>query len=128
MARGKKGRKSASVIQPTPKPQNTKKVETPSTPRRKFAFWEYLVVCLFFIVFCYVQKYFALIMLVGWDNTLTIIKQGAEDVHIGIGHIEKLSLDFFFDTLWKGFIIVSILVWLHDLFYRDVEAKEREMV
>jgi hypothetical protein len=63
------------------------------------------------VVFCYIQKYVAIYLLqAGVIQTLQ--------------DIEKEALDFFFDTMWKGFIVVAILVALHDFFYRGEEEEE----
>ncbi len=107
MVRGKKGRKSVANNQETQvsRDSNTQKPKNGSIQR--FSFWEYLLVCIFFIAFCYLQKFIAFKMLRGTE-------------------VESMSLNFFFDTLWKGFVIVALLVWLHDYFYRDVEEEEED--
>ncbi len=104
MVRGKKGRKSVANVQEIQEPRDTNNIKSNSNSRRRFAFWEYLLVCIFFVVFCYIQKFVAVKLLHGTE-------------------LERMSLDFFFDTLWKGFVIVAFLVWLHDYFYRDVEEE-----
>jgi len=101
MARGKKGSKLATDVL-IPEEARPKPVRETAMPKSRYTILDYIVVCVFFIGFCYLQKYVALWMM---DKDT----------------IEKWSLDFFFDTLWKGFVIVAILVGLHDFFYRDVE-------
>ncbi|MEW6236151.1 MAG: hypothetical protein AB1656_12255 [Candidatus Omnitrophota bacterium] len=102
MARGKKGRKLATNVQIPEETLATKTVGETAMRKSRYTILDYIIVCVFFIGFCYLQKYVALHMM---DNDT----------------IEKWSLDFFFDTLWKGFVIVAILVGLHDFLYRDVE-------
>ncbi|RJP26307.1 MAG: hypothetical protein C4527_15630 [Candidatus Omnitrophota bacterium] len=102
MVRGKKGRKSVTNVQDMQDSRAADSPEKNTGRRQRFAFWEYVLVCIFFILFCYLQKYVAFKIL-----------RGAE--------LEELALNFFFDTLWKGFVIVALLVWLHDFFYKDVE-------
>ncbi len=109
MARGKKGRKTAANAQTLTEPRS---VDTAaelmvSRSRKRFSILDYLLVCIFFIVFCYLQKYVAMYFLGVQQNSL-----------------EGNALNFFFDTLWKGFIIVTILVGLHDFFYQDVEEED----
>ena len=104
MARGKKGRKSAATAPASAEPRRAESRETPPRGERRFTLLDYVVVCVFFIAFCYLQKFVALKVLHGSE-------------------VEKLSLNFFFDTMWKGFVIVAFLVWLHDYFYRDVEEE-----
>jgi len=38
--------------------------------------------------------------------------------------LEELSLNFFFGTMWKGFILVALLALLHDFFYQDSEEED----
>lgn len=111
MARGKKGRKTAAHAQALTEPRSTDTPieESASGSRKRFTILDYLVVCIFFIAFCYLQKYVALYLL---------------DVLDSKSSLERAALDFFFDTLWKGFIIIAILVGLHDFFYKDVEEED----
>lgn len=107
MARGKKGRKSGVGAIESIEQLSQPIGERISHPKSRFAGWEYVLVCIFFIGFCYLQKFVAIKLLNG-------------------SAVEKLALDFFFDTLWKGFVIVAFLVWLHDFFYPAVEDVEEE--
>ncbi|MFB3787537.1 MAG: hypothetical protein ACE15F_14335 [bacterium] len=109
MARGKKSRKPELHAQALTELQPSDVKEHPSEARTRFTIYEYIAVCLFFIAFCYVQKYVALY----WLGALAEEKS-----------LEKLSLSFFFDTLWKGFVLVALLAWLHDYFYRDVAEED----
>lgn len=102
MARGKKGRKTAATAQINKEAQSIKPEKKPEKRTNRFYIWDYIVVCVFFILFCYLQKYVALKLL-------------------GEEQIVKWSLNFFFDTLWKGFVIVAVLVGLHDFLYQDTE-------
>ena len=109
MVRGKKGRKTAAHAPALTEPRSADTLieETASGSRKRFTILDYLLVCVFFIVFCYLQKYVAMYFLGVQQNSL-----------------EGNALDFFFDTLWKGFIIVAILVGLHDFLYKDVEEED----
>lgn len=109
MARGKKSRKPELHAQALTELQPPDVKELTSETPTRFTFLDYLAVCVFFIAFCYLQKYVALY----WLGALTEEKS-----------LEKLSLSFFFDTLWKGFILVALLAWLHDYFYRDVTEED----
>lgn len=105
MARGKKSRKSDTIVSSSVETNSGNVVEkTGDATARRFHWYDYIVVAVFFVVFMYIQKYFTLWFIGGDELTL-----------------EKHALDFFFDTLWKGFLIVAALVWLHDYFYRDPE-------
>lgn len=106
MARGKKGRASVVTTQAPVETQRTESVRKEPRVRGRFSILDYVFVCIFFIAFCYLQKYVAIKFLAGPEM------------------LEKMSLDFFFDTLWKGFIIIVILVGLHDFFYQSVEEEE----
>ncbi len=77
--------------------------------KHNFSFLDYAIVCVFFIAFCYLQKFVALT----WF--------GVESVEPSI---EGISLQFFFDTMWKGFVIVALLAWLHDFFYKEPEEED----
>lgn len=106
MTRGKKGRLSVTDSQAA-KETPLKEESTPKAPRSRgrFSILDYVFVTVFFIIFMYIQKYVALKML-------------------GSGGIEQLSLNFFFDTLWKGFLIIIVLVGLHDFFYKGIEEED----
>jgi len=110
MAREKKGRKSVAGGPSSPEPHPNPSAEPSTGPKNRFSAWDYVLVCIFFIAFCYIQKFVALKML-GVGET-----EGVS--------VERLSLNFFFDTLWKGFVIVTFLVWLHDFFYPDIEEED----
>lgn len=75
-------------------------------PGKRFTLLDYIGVCVFFIAFCYLQK---------------LVAQKWLGVNSADLSLEGLSLTFFFDTMWKGFIIVALLAWLHDFFYHDTE-------
>ncbi|MBZ0256582.1 hypothetical protein K8I31_11000 [bacterium] len=106
MARGKKSRKTTDVPL-TPAPEPRPKEKATGVMNRRFYFYDYIVVSIFFIIFSYVQKFV----------TMKFLGSGGQDNL----EFEKIAVDFFFDTLWKGFLVVAFLVWLHDFFYRDVE-------
>ncbi|MDP8243515.1 MAG: hypothetical protein P9L94_05485 [Candidatus Hinthialibacter antarcticus] len=106
MARGKKSRKTTETPPPASvaRPQE---VEKKGVVHRRFYFYDYIVVSIFFVAFAYLQKFVTMKFL---GNS------GLDDLKF-----EKIAVDFFFDTLWKGFLVVALLVFLHDFFYRDVE-------
>ncbi len=102
MARGKKGRKTAPNVPANQETQPKKQKKELVQSKNRFSILDYVIVCVFFIAFCYLQKFLALKLL---DDA----------------SVERWSLDFFFDTLWKGFIVVAILVAIHDYFFQDTE-------
>jgi magnesium-transporting ATPase (P-type) len=108
MARVKKNRKSEL---------NTTVVseKTSDQPRSswKFSFVDYLVVSIFFVIFCYLQKYAAYYWFGVLDKSQT-------------NTYERLALDFFFNTMCIGFVIVAFLTWLHDLVYSDADEEEHD--
>ncbi len=117
MVRGKRNRKTGfpDQVQVDTLATDAHERESELSPRdamipgKRFTLLDYSVVCAFFIAFCYLQKLVALKWL-GVDSAdLTL---------------EGLSLSFFFDTMWKGFIIVALLAWLHDFFYQDTEEED----
>jgi hypothetical protein len=77
---------------------------------RRFRFLDYLVVCGFFIAFCLLQQFIAVKMLGGSA--------------FAAGTFEWDSLSFFFGTMWKGFLVVALLVWLIDFFSGDIEEDD----
>lgn len=105
MVRGKKSRKSELS---TVSAEGTKSLQRPVW---RFSFIDYAVVSVFFIIFCYLQKYVALY----WFGVLNRPNS-----------FESTALDFFFDTMWIGFVIVAFLTWLHDFIYRDAEEEEND--
>lgn len=114
MARGKKSKSTVGTKQQPSKPDKQTQDDLPKgktqpveTKKNRYAFYDYLFVAVFFVVFMYVQKYIALWILGSGDS-----------------QVEKLSLDFFFDTMWKGFVVVVLLVWLHDFFFPHGEAED----
>ncbi|MBN2327717.1 MAG: hypothetical protein JXR73_11240 [Candidatus Omnitrophica bacterium] len=119
MVRGKKSRKSGLPVNTQTETQIADAAidEFEAKPRsstfagKRFSLLDYAVVCLFFIAFCFVQKFVALT----WFG----VKSAGESIAL-----EELSLTFFFGTMWKGFIIVAILAWLYDLFYHDREEAD----
>lgn len=106
MARGKKSRNTTVIPQPAPDVR-PKEPQKKGVIHRRFYFYDYIVVSLFFVAFAYLQKFVTMKFLGS---------SGLEDLKF-----EKIAVDFFFDTLWKGFLVVALLVFLHDFFYRDVE-------
>ncbi|MBI1388389.1 MAG: hypothetical protein GC154_08075 [bacterium] len=112
MVRGKKSRKltspEPSAQPPTPSPR---KAEKRSVTRSRFYFYDYLVISIVFVVFCYIQKWVIMKYFIGASGFETY-------------DFEKYAVNFFFDTLWKGFVIVTFLVWLHDVFYRDTQEDD----
>jgi len=114
MARGKKGKKSVRNTQS--QAPDTKKVESASsetvvTSKGRFSLLDYFIICVLFVAFCYVQKYVAL-----W-----FLESGVVST---IEELEENALDFFFDTMWQGFLIVAVLVGIHDFFYRGEEEED----
>ena len=117
MVRGKKSRKSELPTQTQSESPSTGANKTASGSsqndsigfKHNFSSLDYVIVCVFFIVFCYLQKFVALT----WF--------GVESTEPSI---ESISLTFFFDTMWKGFIIVALLAWLHDFFYKEPEEED----
>ncbi len=110
MARGKKGKKSKAIDV-----ASQEAVETESSFKRKeqqssrrFRWWDYVVIGLFFVIFCEVQQYFA-----AWFI-------GAED-NVTRGNVEMEALNFLYGTMWKSFLVVLVLVWAYDYFYHDSE-------
>lgn len=77
---------------------------------RRFYWYDYLAVSLIFVAFAYLQKFVTMQYLGSYDFESLAF--------------ESMAVDFFFDTLWKGFLVVALLVWLHDFFYRDVEDQD----
>ncbi|MGI6455485.1 MAG: hypothetical protein ACOX5R_07635 [bacterium] len=115
MARGKKSRYSDKTqaskdirVQESASAKRGRNNSTDFLTAATNKFFKYIAVLIFFILFCYIQKFVAIQMLGG----------------SALDNFEKQSLDFFFDTLWKGFAIVLFLVALHDLLYRGVEEEE----
>ncbi len=106
MARGKKSRKTTAAPQPAPEPRPQEKTKK-GVINRRFYFYDYIVVSVFFVAFAYLQKYVTMWFL---GNS------GLDDLQY-----EQTAVNFFFDTLWKGFLVVALLVFLHDFFYRDTE-------
>ncbi len=117
MVRGKKSRKTGfpvqeqtdTVVSDTQKPSSETLHRDSFFFGKRFTFLDYLVVCLFFVAFCYLQKFVAL----KWFGV-----DSADPT------LEGLSLTFFFGTMWKGFVIVALLAWLHDFFYQDTEEED----
>lgn len=110
MARGKKAKKQKAVdVAQNESPDSivsSKKSETKSS--RRFYWYDYIVVGLFFVVFCVIQQWFA-----AWFI-------GAED-GITRGNVEVEAINFIYGTMWKCFLIVLLLVWLYDYFYHETE-------
>ncbi|MGC9328646.1 MAG: hypothetical protein ACP5I1_13500, partial [Candidatus Hinthialibacter sp.] len=119
MVRGKKSRKSGLPVNTQTETQNAdasnEKFEAQTRSSafagKRFSFLDYVVVCLFFIFFCFLQKFVALT----WFG----VKSAGESTAL-----EELSLTFFFGTMWKGFIIVALLAWLYDFFHHDTEEAD----
>jgi len=114
MARGKKGKKSVrSAPMPVEPQQKTerKKKRSDEAPRGRFSFLDYLFICAFFVAFCFIQKYFAIWLL-------------ETEVSSSVQQLDESALNFFFNTMWQGFLIVAILVAIHDFFYRSEEEEE----
>ena len=105
MVRGKKGRKSEfrsqaveeSVVQAVSREEPKK--------QQRYSIVDYILVTVFFTAFCFLQQSVAGYML-------------------GRGGLEDNSLEFFFGTLWKGFIVVAILAWIIDYFSNDIEEDD----
>lgn len=83
--------------------------ESVARPERRFYWWDYVLVGIFVVLFCQLQYYIAVWMI------------GGEEGQILQTSIEENSLNFFFGTIWKGFLVVLVLVWLYDYFYHDAE-------
>lgn len=109
MVKGKKGKKSKASVLAHQEPQSFAAAQVAAKPSRRFYWWDYLAVGVFIVVFCELQKYVALWIV------------GAEEPTVTTVSVESSSLDFFFGSIWKGFLVVLILVWLYDYFYHDVE-------
>lgn len=110
MARGKKGKKQkaddGSILE---SPGTTLSFNKPdNVVERRFQWWDYIVIGLFFVVFCEIQKYFAAWLI------------GAQD-DVTRSNVEYDALNFLYGTMWKSFLIVLVLVWLYDYFYRETE-------
>lgn len=107
MARGKKTKNQAEAEPTTPDTpvQNTE--ETTKVSKR-FYFYDYIAVAVFFCVFMLIQKQVTWWFMNPDPNMM----------------VEKSALDFFFNTMMVGFVFVVVLVWLHDFFYRDVESDD----
>lgn len=110
MARGKKAKKQKAVdVAQNETPDSIvsgKKKETQKT--RRFYWYDYIAVGIFFILFCMLQQWFAAWFIVA-EDTLTR------------SNIEVDAINFIYGTMWKCFIIVLILVWLYDYFYHESE-------
>ncbi len=113
MSRGKKGKKSVRSAPLPAEPQKTerKKKRTEDAQRNRFSFLDYLFISAFFVVFCYIQKFVA-----SW-----LLKT---EVSGDLRSLDENALNFFFDTMWIGFLIVAILVAIHDFFYQSEEEEE----
>lgn len=117
MVRGKKSRKTGFPVQTQADTQGSDtQAQMSDSPKggsmffgKRFSIIDYVIVCGFFIAFCYLQKLVAL----KWF--------GVDTAELTL---EGLSLSFFFDTMWKGFVIVALLAWLHDFFYQDTEEED----
>ncbi|MBD3266932.1 hypothetical protein GF373_09705 [bacterium] len=107
MARGKKGRKPVAKTQAKEEPRKKNISKEQPKIRQRFTFLDYIIVSVFFVAFCFLQKFIALQML----GETSLVDQD----------FEQTSLDFFFGTMWKGFLIVAFLAWLIDFFSKDVE-------
>lgn len=117
MVRGKKSRKIGFPVQAqtdTQSPDTRDWVsELPTRDsasfNRRFSIIDYVVVCAFFVAFCFLQRFVAL----KWF--------GVENAELTL---EGISLTFFFGTMWKGFLVVALLAWLHDFFYQETEEED----
>lgn len=117
MVRGKKSRKIGYPVQAQTDTQPSDAVVAASeSPKgyslsfdRRFTLLDYVVVCAFFVAFCFLQQFVAL----KWFG-----------VDSGTVSLEGLSLTFFFGTMWKGFLVVALLAWLHDFFYTETEEED----
>jgi len=76
----------------TPAAETQEKKQPPvSSGRQRFTFWDYLLVNVFFWVFCWLQR------------TVAEILNG-----------DDMGLNFFFYTMAAGFTAVSIVAFVHD--------------
>ena len=110
MARGKKGRKvkPESVAAEKTAHSVTTAESTENHKTRRFYWWDYVCVGLFFVAFCELQKHFG-VWMIGADDTITK------------SNVEVSALNFLYGTMWKGFLVVLLLVWIYDYFYHDAE-------
>lgn len=117
MVRGKKSRKigfpvlAQTEMQSTDTPDRVSESPYSDSPsfNRRFSLLDYVIVCAFFVAFCFLQKFVAL----KWF--------GVESADLTL---EGISLTFFFGTMWKGFLVVAFLAWLHDFFYQETEEED----
>lgn len=108
MARGKKGRRLRTNVSNEPQ-ASREAVSAVRAPEQRFQWWDYAIVGVFVVLFCQLQYHVAVWMV------------GAEQSGFTQSSIEETSLGFFFGTIWKGFLVVLLLVWLYDYFYNDAE-------
>ncbi len=95
MGKGKRGRRGTRQVVAPQEPPRPVEQES-AQPGTRFSPWEYLIVNVFFWLFCFVQRHLA-----AW----------------WIG--EDVGLDFFFYTIASAFTLVSIFTFVHDLFYPE---------
>jgi len=110
MARGKKGKKQKAddvALHGTAEAVFSAKRQEKQVERR-FRWWDYIVIGIFFVAFCEFQIFVASRLI------------GAQD-DVTKSNVEYDALSFLYGTMWKCFLIVLVLVWLYDYFYRETE-------
>lgn len=95
MGKGKRGRRGPRT-EPVNRERQQQEEARLAPPQPRFQPWNYLIINVFFWLFCFVQRHLA-----AW----------------WIG--EDVGLNFFFFTIACAFTLVSVFTFVHDLFYPE---------